>query len=206
MWNMSRLYLPAYCCCAAVSSESIFSILTKASCSLLTAEEIAWLPFLKNKLFIANYNLLKFMYLLIPSQVGAPFLHIKVIYHLRHNRSSGLCSKLTLETCTSIKSMSGRRHPWHPMISSRAGTIDKGKIILLPPVIIQNTSWYNLRVHTSNGLCCDCINSELDTIISGVRMADCSIKHLRFCENCRKEVTYPVHKKHKEEFYDYYKK
>ena len=58
----------------------------------------------------------------------------------------------------------------------------------------------------SPGLCRDCIDSELATINSGVRMADCSRKRLRFCEHCGKEVTYPVYKKHKEEFYDYHKK
>ena len=58
----------------------------------------------------------------------------------------------------------------------------------------------------SPGLCRDCIDSELATINSGVRMADCSRKRLRFCEHCGKEVTYPVYKKRKEEFYDYHKK
>ena len=42
--------------------------------------------------------------------------------------------------------------------------------------------------------------------VSGVRMADCSRKRLRFCEHCGKEVTYPVYKKHKEEIFDYHKK
>ena len=35
---------------------------------------------------------------------------------------------------------------------------------------------------------------------------DNSRKRMRFCEHCNKEVTYPVYKKHKEEFYDYERK
>lgn len=33
-----------------------------------------------------------------------------------------------------------------------------------------------------------------------------SRKRMRFCEHCGKEITYPVYKKHKEEFYDHRKK
>jgi len=36
--------------------------------------------------------------------------------------------------------------------------------------------------------------------------AEGSRKRMRFCEHCGKELTYPVYKKHKEEFYDYHKK
>ena len=33
-------------------------------------------------------------------------------------------------------------------------------------------------------------------------MADCSRKRMRHCKHCGKYITYPVYKKHKEEFYN----
>ena len=139
------------CCCAAVRSESIFSILTEASCSFLTAEDIAWPPSLQNKLWlqiITCWSLCayRFLPMLAPPSCSSKSF---VIGDTTEVPEFARGSPRELVTLLKVSLVEGiLDNLWFPREGVAFSELSKAKIgVLLPLAIILHTSWYHLRVH-----------------------------------------------------------